>query len=205
MSPPELRRLATMQHPRARAEFLTGRWLIRGILGRLLGMEPTAVRLLETEAGSLSVEGEPFVFNLSHTDGLVALATSAHGELGVDVEWSARRGRTVELAERYFAAPEIEALRALPEEAQRPRFFQLWTLKEAYIKARGLGLRIPLHSFAFDLTGGAPTVKTQQESADRGHGWIFFEGPIAPDRHLALAWRPPTHQQATPSAEDAPQ
>jgi 4'-phosphopantetheinyl transferase len=197
MSDVERGRLATMQHPRARAEFLTGRWLLRGLLGAVLGCPPARVPLAETAEGALRIDGGGPVFNLSHTEGLVAVAIAAGGELGVDVEWTGRPGRTVELAERYFAVPEREGLLALPREArsvdaedQRARFFALWTLKEAYIKARGLGLRIPLHSFAFDLEGAHPTVATAPASGDRGANWRFFRAGDGPAHALAVAWRP---------------
>lgn len=197
MSGEEKARLATMQHPRARAEFLTGRWLLRGLLGSALGCPPSDVPLEETPEGALRLPGGVPVFNLSHTEGRVALAIAPHGELGVDVEWTARPGRTVELAERYFAVAEREALLALPEVAhpqgaphQRGRFFELWTLKEAYIKARGLGLRIPLHSFAFDLEGAEPAITTSPTAGDGGEGWRFAQCHDG-DRHaLAVAWRP---------------
>src|SRR6185436_18685723 len=91
-------------------------------------------------------------FNLTNTRGLVACAVSvAHAEVGVDAEALDRSGETVAIADRYFSTEEVRALRALPESAQRQRFFAYWTLKESYIKARGLGLRLPLDQFSFRL------------------------------------------------------
>lgn len=138
-------------HEGARGQFVCGRWLLRQVAGRLVGREPAAVELREGERGALMLPAESgWYVNLSHTDGLVAVA-AARTPVGVDVEDAERRGRTVELADRFFAPAEAKALRALPEAEQRERFFALWTLKESYIKARGLGLAIPLASFAFDL------------------------------------------------------
>ena len=105
--------------------------------------------------------GKPFIgnvtsydtvtFNVSHTDGLIVLAIAKTQEVGVDVEFLNRRGRLLEVADRYFSPSEIEALFSLPEEMQRTRFFDLWTLKEAYIKACGMGLAIPLRHFSYQL------------------------------------------------------
>ena len=204
LSASEHERLRTMQHPRARAEFLSGRWLVRGLLAAVSGLPPAAVPITIGADGALAMPGGPAV-NLSHTDGLIALGLAARGELGLDVEWHRRPGRTVELAHRYFAAAEIEALMRLPEhasgphsETRRDRFFRLWTLKEAWIKARGLGLKIPLGSFAFrfpfennDLTKCQSVAITTTEAAgDMRSGWRFAEARPTPDHRLALAWHP---------------
>lgn len=155
LSPSEHARLERIQHPRALAEFVAGRRLIREVLGALLGLQAREVILVQSERGALSIaptHSSPLRFNLSHTEGLVVLAV-AETDVGVDVEWLDRPGRTVELADRYFAPAETAALRALPVDQQRDRFFDLWTLKESYIKARGLGLAIPLASFTFSGFG----------------------------------------------------
>jgi len=100
----------------------------------------------------------PLAFNLSHANGLIALAV-ARAEtlagpdlLGVDVEATGRRV-SLDIANRFFAPGEVRDLVALPAEQHRARFFALWTLKESYIKARGLGLAIPLDGFAFSFPG----------------------------------------------------
>lgn len=178
LSPSEHARLERIQHPRALAEFVAGRRLIREVLGGLLAVAPHDLLLVESERGALSIDpthGSPLRFNLSHTEGLVVLAVAQTG-VGVDVEWLDRPGRTVELADRYFAPAEVAALRALPIERQRDRFFDLWTLKESYIKARGLGLAIPLASFAFSGFGESPGLQLTVDPthADRPDGaWSF--------------------------------
>lgn len=178
LSPSEHARLEGIQHPRALAEFVAGRRLIRQVLGALLDLPPRELTLIESARGALSIDpthASPLRFNLSHTEGLVVLAV-AQTEVGVDVEWLDRPGRTVELADRYFAPAETAALRALPIERQRDRFFDLWTLKESYIKARGLGLAIPLASFAFSGFGESSGLQLTVDPthADRPDGaWSF--------------------------------
>lgn len=192
LSPSEHARLEGIQHPRALAEFVAGRRLIREVLGALLGLQPPDVTLFESERGALSIDpshASTLRFNLSHTEGLVVLAV-AETDVGVDVEWLDRPGRTVELADRYFAPAEAAALQALPIELQRDRFFDLWTLKESYIKARGLGLAIPLASFTFsgfDTSPPSLRVTVDPPYADRPDtAWSFGIWQLAPHR-LALA------------------
>ena len=143
------------------------------------------IELHETARGALELSHSPNAWhlNLSHTDGLVALAV-AKTPVGVDVEDLQRRGRTVELSDRFFAPSEARALRALPEAAQRSRFFDLWTLKEAYIKARGQGLAIPLASFAFDLDHGPLAFQPQPGDPII---WQFARMDPTPRHRLALA------------------
>lgn len=92
-------------------------------------------------------DAPPPRFNLSHTRGLVGCAVTAIADVGFDVE-EARQPAPLDVASRYFSAHELAALRALPAAAQPDRFYALWTLKESYIKGRGLGLRLPLASFS---------------------------------------------------------
>lgn len=195
LSESERARRDRIQHPRALAEFLAGRRLIRHALSHLLGIAPASLRLVENQYGALALDPGahpgPWHFNLSHTDHLLALAIARH-PIGVDVEHVHRPGRTVELADRFFAPAEIAALLALPEHLRRDRFFDLWTLKEAYIKARGMGLAIPLADFAFTLDEGLDagsiriTVAPSVADAPDAH-WRFYLTSVGVAHRLALA------------------
>ena len=88
-------------------------------------------------------------FNLSNSPGLVVCLISDGGEVGVDVEPCERAGSIVEVGPRMFSAKELEQFEALREEDRPRRALQLWTLKEAYAKARGMGLALPMKSFSF--------------------------------------------------------
>jgi 4'-phosphopantetheinyl transferase len=90
-------------------------------------------------------------FNLSHTHEHVVLAVRRGGLVGVDVEGGRTVAGSLTLADQFFAPSEVAALRALPTALQEQRFLALWTLKEAYVKARGLGLSIPLDRFGFEF------------------------------------------------------
>jgi 4'-phosphopantetheinyl transferase len=119
--------------------------------------------------------GLPLQFNLSHTDRLAVLAVTANNEVGVDVEYVHRRGKTVELADSFFSPTEVAQLFALPMEKQRKRFFELWTLKEAYIKACGMGLSIPLDHFSYSFPGrGEIAISFEQDRDDNPEKWRFW-------------------------------
>jgi 4'-phosphopantetheinyl transferase len=93
----------------------------------------------------------PLRFNLSHTDGLVVCLVAGDREVGVDAEDTRRTSSTIDIAERYFSPDEVRELLAWPAEHRHRRFFEYWTLKEAYIKARGLGLQLPLDQFTIQI------------------------------------------------------
>lgn len=144
-----------------RLMFLATRALVRTVLSAYVDVPPSEWRF------ATGMRGKPYIaepsglpplhFNLTNTRGLVVCAvSSSYPRLGIDVEWLERAGETVSAADQYFSSDEIRALRALPAELQRERFFQYWTLKESYIKARGLGLALPLEQFSFLLDQAPP-------------------------------------------------
>lgn len=195
MNPEEAGRQARFLFARHRHQFLVARALVRTTLSRYADVSPAGWQFVTNAYGRPDVAPEHGLgdlrFNLSHTDGLVAVAV-ARGEVGVDVEDTWRRSHTDQIAEHFFAPREVSGLRRLPQERQHGRFFDLWTLKEAYIKARGMGLAISLHRFAYDLDGGpAITLAIDPEVGDTPQGWQFYlDAPT--DRHrLALAVRFP--------------
>ena len=125
-------------------------------------------------------------FNLSHCDGLVACAVSRSTEIGLDVENTGRRP-ALELARAYFAPAEQAWLQRLAPAAQLHGFFQLWTLKEAFIKATGKGLAQPLDafSFAFDPL----RIAFHDPALGDPAAWRFTQCAVGAQHQLALAWR----------------
>ena len=171
---------------------LVTRALVRTTLSRYCPeVEPAAWRFVEVGNGrpepAPGLTLCPVRFNLSHTDGLIACAVTLTRAIGVDVESLERQGETVAIADRYFAPAEIRALHAQPTERQRERFFSYWTLKESYIKARGLGLAIPLAQFAFDLDGPGPIrISFDRRLADNPNVWQFALERPTPRHILAV-------------------
>lgn len=180
---------------RSRRQFAVARALVRRVLAGYTGLDPQALAFVANEYGrpELSPGREGLRFNLSHADGLAALAIAREAELGVDVEDTARRSRPEDIAEHFFAAAEVAALMRLPAEQRPRRFFDLWTLKEAYIKARGKGLSIPLGSFAYDLSRGPGAIELAIDPSlgDVRAGWHFTLADPTPRHRFALAVRFP--------------
>ena len=125
-------------------------------------------------------------FNLSHTRGLVAAATLVGAEVGVDVEAIGTRDVAEELRERVLSPRESQALDALAHDRQAERFFSIWSLKESYIKARGLGLRLPLKeiSFAFNRLSRASLLETPRSDADTPADWTIHMECLGEPAHV---------------------
>ncbi|MEK8024321.1 MAG: 4'-phosphopantetheinyl transferase superfamily protein, partial [Candidatus Hydrogenedentota bacterium] len=158
LAPDELERAARFHFDRDRRMYMLARGLSRIILGHFLSIAPSAVcfEFLPHGKPVISASQNPYKleFNYAHSNGLVLFAFSREARVGVDVESAAREvGDRDEIAARYFASGEVERYRALPDH-QKPRaFLNCWTRKEAYIKAIGDGLSMPLSKFeaAFEL------------------------------------------------------
>jgi 4'-phosphopantetheinyl transferase len=173
----------------AALQHLVARALVRTTLSRYAAVPPLAWEFARNAHGRPHVaapaEGCDLLFNLSHTDGLVALAIGRACEFGIDVEHMPRRVEAAELAPRFFAPPEAAHVVAASGAEQRDRFFAFWTLKEAYIKARGMGLALPLDSFWYDLDG--PQIHFTDRCPDDPRRWHFFRTDPTPEHRLALA------------------
>jgi len=175
-----------------RHTFAVTRALVRHTLSEYGATAPRDWRFETNAYGCPSVApaqagDPPLSFNLSHTDGLVALAVTRGHAVGIDVERADRVVRE-QVAERFFAPSEVADLHALPVDEQPRAFFEYWTLKEAYIKARGLGLAIPLADFAFALRPPAPpTITFVAGFDDRPGRWQFWQAWPTAAHRLSLA------------------
>jgi 4'-phosphopantetheinyl transferase len=184
----------------ARRQFLVGRALLRTTLSRYADVAPEAWRFEMNRYGRPDIaepaEWRGLIFNLSHTDGLVACAVGRDCELGVDVENLDRTVDVMELAPSVFAPAEIASLERAPAETRRDLFFSYWTLKESYIKARGLGISLALDGFWFDLAGAAPALHCSGRCPDDPARWRFRQHRPTLGHKLALAVAAPA--AATP-------
>jgi 4'-phosphopantetheinyl transferase len=158
MAPEERARHDRFAFQKDRHQFLVTRGTIRTLIGCALGVDPAACVFAADAYGRPALRhpaGAPLAFNISHTRGLVVCALAREPEIGVDVE-DVQRPVGHDVARRFFSASEADALDRLPEPARTTRFYDYWTLKEAYIKARGLGLSLPLDGFTMLIDGGGP-------------------------------------------------
>ena len=126
-------------------------------------------------------------FNISHTRGLIAVLLHGERDAGVDVERLGRVDDTASLSRRFFTAEERDALLALPPPERELLFYRYWTLKEAYVKARGLGLALNLKKIWFDV--GNPSrvaIHCSDDLDDDASDWTFQTWEIG-NRHVLAA------------------
>lgn len=179
LSPDETERHQRFYFPKHRHQFLVAHALVRTMLSRFSGTAPEKLRFVKNRYGRPEIEAAeaspPIRFNLTHTDGLIACAVALNHDVGVDVEDMERKAITPGLAERFFSGPEVEDLSHLPKPEKQNRFFDYWTLKESYIKARGMGLSIPLEQFSFHLKDNKPLrISFDPRIEDDPDRWRFW-------------------------------
>lgn len=160
LTPDEQARAARFHFQRDREHFVVARGVLRAIVGRYLDIEPGRIRFSYGEYGkpdlAKKLGGDLIRFNMSHSNGLALFAVTLDRELGVDLEWIRPGVADDQIAERFFSPQEVRVLRALPRDLQDEAFFNCWTRKEAYIKAKGEGLSMPLNLFNVSLAPGEP-------------------------------------------------
>lgn len=182
---------ARFHFERDRGRFVVARGALRSILGRYLQVPPGRVQFSYSPYGKPALAAEfaaaHLSFNVSHSHALALFAVARGRALGVDVEYLRADVTAREIAERFFSANEVAAFCALPA-AQQPRaFFDCWTRKEAYIKARGEGLSFPLAEFDVSLRPHEPAallcVRGDEREAAR---WSLRALDVAPGYAAAL-------------------
>ncbi|MDY7076351.1 MAG: 4'-phosphopantetheinyl transferase superfamily protein [Chloroflexota bacterium] len=145
-----------------RVRFIVAHGLLRAILGRYVGVEPSQLRFCYSSHGKPALawefEGGVIRFNLSHSHKLALYAVTCGREVGIDLEYIRADLAGEQIVRQFFSPREVADLQALPADMQTAAFFNCWTRKEAYIKARGEGLSLPLDQFAVSLAPGEPAV-----------------------------------------------
>ena len=191
LSDDERARQARFRFARDRRRYLVTRALVRTALSRYAPVRP------ENWAFCAGSHGRPAIsvpwpapaleFNVSHSSDLVMLGITSGRALGIDAESTEAREADIAGLDRYFAREESAALLALPPAARRRRFFELWTLKESYLKARGMGLAIALDAFRFDLTGERElTLHMRSELGDSPGSWRLWQFLLRSDYVAAV-------------------
>jgi len=156
LSAEELERARRFRFERHQREFIAEHTLGRMALSRHACLSPEAWRFPTNEYGKPAAEPECGLrFNLSDSDDLVVCLVARKREVGVDIEVREQAEGIVGVARKAFSAREREQLEALDGEAKLERALALWTLKEAYTKARGMGMALPLREISFVFGGAA--------------------------------------------------
>ncbi|MET0647234.1 MAG: 4'-phosphopantetheinyl transferase superfamily protein [Pyrinomonadaceae bacterium] len=180
LSADERERAERFHFRRDRDRFIAARGALRNLLGRYAGVAPRLLRFSYDSYGKPSLCGEAggasLRFNASHSNDLALFALTRGREVGVDLEFVREDFASFEIAEHFFSPGEVEALRALAPDVRAVAFFDCWTRKEAYIKARGEGLSHPLHLFTVSLGPGedAALLRTDDDPLEAAR-WTLVE------------------------------
>lgn len=153
----EIARADRFHFAKDRNHYMVARGFLRKLLAAYLGIGPTELRFVYAEKGKPSLEASQrsaLKFNLAHSQARAIYAFSLGRELGVDLEFIREDLESERIAERFFSLRETEELKTVPAELRKQAFFNCWTRKEAYIKARGEGLSLPLDEFDVSLAPG---------------------------------------------------
>lgn len=172
--------------------YLVTRALVRTVMSRYVSIDPREWVFSANAYGCPEIANpqgrEVFLsFNLSHTGSLIVLGVTKRRALGVDVENFRAREVSIDIADRFFAPAEVAALNNVPPQQQQYRFFEYWTFKESYIKARGMGLSLALDKFSFHFPHDrALEITIDQELADDAARWQFWQFQPRPEYLVAI-------------------
>ncbi|MDT8406153.1 MAG: 4'-phosphopantetheinyl transferase superfamily protein [Methylococcales bacterium] len=186
----ERQRAGRISQPEARGRYIALHALTRRVLARRLGLPPATLRIDRGRHGKPSLLGQPLFYNLSHSHQYFALALSDEGEVGVDLE-SYHRRRTLHLsrlARRCFATAELEYWQKQPEHRREEVFLQFWTLKEALVKAAGLGIQAGLQHCQFDLTAPPHPVAIPDVMRGQPAAWCWWQQKISPGLLISVVY-----------------
>jgi 4'-phosphopantetheinyl transferase len=160
LSPPEMDRARRFHFERDRNHFIVARGFMRVILARYLGAKPDKLEFTYSTRGKPTLGGSyasvGLHFNLSHSGGIALLAVSPAGTVGIDVEQLRPMDDADQLVHRFFSSRETEAFQKMPPSAKSLAFFNLWTRKEAFLKASGEGIAHLLNQVEVSFLPGEP-------------------------------------------------
>jgi 4'-phosphopantetheinyl transferase len=178
--------------------FVYGRGLLRELLASYLEARASKVQFVYSAEGKPGLAPEiatrPISFNVSHSGTYILVALAWNRRIGVDVERMRQDIDTKQIAKRFFSQAEQQALGVLDPDERIPAFFRCWTRKEAYVKATGVGLSLPLHQFDVSLLPGeSATLLATRPEAREAQRWTLrnieleagYAAAVAVERHSA--------------------
>jgi 4'-phosphopantetheinyl transferase len=190
LEPDERERSSRFRFDRDRRMYIAAHALLRRALSKRAEVDPATWRFVRSEHGRPEI-AEPssaarLRFSLSHTRAVAACAVTSDLEVGFDIE-DLRRA-PVEVADRFAPSERADILSCRADERDE-RFFRYWTLKESYLKGRGLGLALALDQVVFDLGSGTVWASLGADCADDARAWRFESWTIEGSYTAALAVR----------------
>jgi 4'-phosphopantetheinyl transferase len=180
-----------------RDRFIIARGVLRKILSAYLHIAPREVRFIYNEYGKPSLSTDQnhcaLSFNLSHSKSLALYAVARGRYLGIDIEYIREDFATLEIAGYFFSKAEVAALISLPTDQRTIGFFNCWSRKEAFIKAKGMGVSYPLDRFTVSLAPGEPPALLKVDDDEREVArWKMYElKPGAGYAAAMIATEPP--------------
>ncbi|MCD6296872.1 MAG: 4'-phosphopantetheinyl transferase superfamily protein [Deltaproteobacteria bacterium] len=192
LSEDERNKIKRLRFEKARNNFIVARYYLRVIVAPYLNTKPEDLEFQYGPYGKPALSGKfentGTCFNMSHSHGLALYAVTSGQAVGVDIEKVRPDPDCIKIAERYFSPQEVEALRKLPKDQQRQGFFNCWTRKEAYLKAKGEGFSSPADQFQVSLTPGEPAALLDHRLDSKEVAkWSFEDLDVGPGYTAALA------------------
>jgi 4'-phosphopantetheinyl transferase len=190
LSRDELERASRFRFPHLAGAYVITHGVLRLLLARYLDRDPAGISFQHGVRGKPAVSENPqFDFNLTHSEGMAAVAVTIGCPLGLDLEYLRPIPDIEEIAGRYFCPEEAAEILSLAPGEREQAFFRCWTRKEAYVKAVGDGLSCPLDSFQVTIQADLPArlVHIAGDRAAAG-GWTLHDLSLAPDYIAALAY-----------------
>lgn len=194
LSETELEKANRFRQRPDRNRSILARAVLRDILGRYMGMNPENLQFLVAERGKPTLDPEAHAnaprFSVSHSGNIVLFAFTREYDVGVDVEAIRNDLDVIEIAQRFFAPGEVSQLLGLPAISRLNAFFEGWTRKEAYLKARAEGIGYGLNQFAVALTPGEPArLISDDRHPEEVALWLLYGIPLGPGYAAAAAVR----------------
>lgn len=190
ISDQEHERYSRFRFAEDRHRYLVSHALVRTVLSKYARISPDAWVFAESEYGKPFISNPGFSairFNLSHTDGLAACILALGCDCGIDVEKVHDRHSLIDVAERMFSGEEVEQMRQLKGREQLEYFFLHWTLREAYVKAQGLGISFPTRNLNFKIKpSGEVDIEFLTEIEQKPEDWQLKILTMTDD-HVAAA------------------
>ena len=189
----ERARAARFHFERDRHHFIVARGCLRTILARYLEIAPLKIQFTYTPYGKPELSTSPsqaqsLNFNLAHSGGFALYGFTHVGEIGVDLEHVRPEFAGDDIARRFFSSDEVARLSELHANVRHEAFFNCWTRKEAFIKAKGIGLSLPLDQFDVTMAPGEPAtlLRTRWDENEAGR-WSLKAIDVGPGYVAAVA------------------
>jgi 4'-phosphopantetheinyl transferase len=171
--------------------FILRRGFLRTQLARYLSVTADSLRFEYSKYGKPVLESKKQVsieFSISNSFEMALFSFTIGRKIGIDIEKRRDDIDPIDLAERYFSPFEKAALSALPSNQRIAGFFRCWSRKEAFIKAHGAGLWLPLDQFDVSLAPGEPAkVVATRDELEPADQWGLVDIQVDPNFEAALA------------------